>query len=483
MERPRVYRSGREAQFMLRGCEILILAGLSFGQLTFGQYAPQRPATQETGQQALSPDQLDNLIAPIALYPDTLLSQVLAASTYPLEIVEAQQWLQQHPDLRNGQLIDDARQTNWDPSVQALVAFPDVLAMLNRDVQWTTDLGNAFLGQQSDVLDAIQRMRAAARQNGRLASTPQQVVSNDAQVDPRYGQGAIQIQPADPQVMYVPAYNPEYIWGPPPVGAYPALGYPSDGYGLGFGVATLIGSLFTGLLSFGGWGWGVSWLTHSLLLNGLFLSHFGFGGGGFGGGGFGYSAGFARSYSGATVWAHSPAHRLGVPYSNESIAHRFGGSYGVRSAGSGGYRGAAQPTGNWRSFGFSDAGSYGGRSQGSYESRGAQAYGGSMGFRNDARGYAAPAQSYRGSYASPSGSSSYRSYGSAAPSWSNSAPRGSSQYSSQYSSRSYAPSAPRSSGHFSVPHFSAPRSSGSGHSSGHSSAGHSGGHSGGGHRR
>lgn len=427
---------------MPRGREILILAGLSFAPSAFGQYAPQPPATRQTGQQALSPDQLDNLIAPIALYPDTLLGQVLAASTYPLEIVEAQQWLQQHPGLQNGQLIDAARQTNWDPSVQALVAFPDVLAMLNRDVRWTTDLGNAFLGQQSDVLDAIQRMRAAAQQNGRLASTPQQVVSNGPQVDPRYGQGygqgAIQIQPADPQVMYVPTYNPAYIWGPPPVGAYPALGYPPGGYGLGFGVATLIGSLFTGLLSFGGWGWGVSWLTHSLLLNGLFLSHFGFGGGGFGGG-------FARSYSGASVWAHNPAHRLGVPYSNQSTARRFGGSYG--------YRGAAQPASNWRTFGSSNAGSYGAR---------AQAYGGSMGFRNDARGYAAPAQSYRGSYP-----------------YSNSAPRAS----PQYSARSYAPSAPRSSGHVSAPHFSAPRSSGGGHSSGHSSKGHSGGHSGGGHRR
>ncbi len=238
----------------------------------------------------LSPDQLDNLVAPVALYPDPLLSEVLAASTYPLEIVEAQQWLQQHPGLQGPQLISAAQQTRWDPSVQALVAFPDALALLNRDVQWTTDLGNAFLAQQSDVMAAIQRMRATAQQNGRLVNTPQQVMSNDAPGGQPYGQGPIQIQPAGPQVMYVPTYNPEYVWGPPPVGAYPPLGYPSDSYGLGFGVPTLLSSLFTGftgLLSWGGWGWGLSWLTHSLLLNGLFLNHFGFGGGGFGGGGFG----------------------------------------------------------------------------------------------------------------------------------------------------------------------------------------------------
>jgi hypothetical protein len=534
---------------VLSGFGVLIVAGLSFGQSVFGQvapdtfqrnqsfaprqsYAPPQPPLQETGQQVLSPDQLDNLVAPIALYPDPLLSQVLAASTYPLEIVEAQQWLQQHLGLRGSQLIDAARQINWDPSVQALVAFPDVLAMLNRDVQWTTDLGNAFLAQQSEALAAIQRMRAAAQQNGRLASTPQQVVGNDVQVDPQYGQGAIQIQPANPQVMYAPTYNPEYVWGPPQVGAYPPLGYPSDGYGLGFGVATLVGSLFTGLLSFGGWGWGLSWLTHSLLLNGLFFSHFGFGGAGFGGGGYGghsYAGGYARSYSGPTVWAHNPSHRLGVPYSNQSVALRFGGSYSARSAGFGGYRGVAQPAGNSRSLGSSGAGSYNARSEGPYVSRGSQAYGGynsgsyrgfsgassyenrgatpgyggsgyagsghgeSMGFREESRGYAAPTQSYSRSYSSPSAPS--RTYGYAAPSYGNLAPRVSSP---EYSSRSYAPSSSfggnfsqrafgGGGGHFSAPkssgHFSSPSSSGGGHSSGHSSKGHSGGHSGGGHHR
>ncbi|MGA3185629.1 MAG: DUF3300 domain-containing protein [Bryobacteraceae bacterium] len=239
---------------------------------------------------------LDDLVAPIALYPDTLLAQVLAASTYPLEIVEAQQWLQQNRAFQGARLMDAARQQNWDPSVQALVAFPSVLAFLNSDIRWTTDLGNAFLSQQADLMDAVQRMRVRARDNGRLVSTPQHTVS---------GESTIEIQPANPQVVYVPSYNPAYVWGP---GAYPPLGY---GAGFGFNPAVLIGALFSGLLSFGGWGWGLNWLLHGLFLNNLFFGHFGFGGGGLG----------AHS-----LWAHNPGHRLGVAYPNRMVASRFAGA-------------------------------------------------------------------------------------------------------------------------------------------------------------
>jgi hypothetical protein len=140
----------------------------------------------------LSPEQLDNLVAPVALYPDPLLSTVLAASTYPLEIVEAQQWLQQNGNLRCDPLMDAAKQQSWDPSVQALVALPDALRLLSNDVRWTTDLGNAFLAQQADVMSAVQRMRSRARANGRLTTTPQQVVTTAVQD----GQSAIEIQPS-----------------------------------------------------------------------------------------------------------------------------------------------------------------------------------------------------------------------------------------------------------------------------------------------
>jgi Protein of unknown function (DUF3300) len=248
---------------------------------------------------------LDDLVAPIALYPDSLLAQVLAASTYPLEIVEAQQWLQENRSLQGPQRVEAARQQNWDPSVQALVAFPNVLMLLNRDIRWTTDLGNAFLEQQAEVMNAVQRMRSRAMANGRLASTPQQAVTEN--------QSTIEIQPANPQIIYVPSYNPAYVWGP---GAYPALGYPGVGYGLGFNPGVLIGALFSGLLSFGGWGWGLNWLAHALFLNNLFLGHFGFGAG----------------LGAHSVWAHNPAHRQGVAYSNHMVAGRFSTGRSLASA-------------------------------------------------------------------------------------------------------------------------------------------------------
>src|ERR1041385_3025412 len=123
--------------------------------------------------QLMSQDQLRNLVAPIALYPDALLSQVLVASTYPLEVVEAGQWLQQNRNLRGQDLVSAAAQQNWDASIQALVVFPDIVNRLNSDIRWTTDLGNAFLAQQSDVMNAVQQLRAEARANGRLQSNAQ----------------------------------------------------------------------------------------------------------------------------------------------------------------------------------------------------------------------------------------------------------------------------------------------------------------------
>ena len=142
--------------------------------------AAQQPGpAQAPAPPPLSPDQLNNLVAPIALYPDSLLSQILVASTYPLEVAEAGQWLQRNPGLQGSQLVDAARQQNWDPSVQALVVFPDVVNRLNADIRWTTDLGNAFLSQQADVMNAVQRMRVRAMAAGKLSSNSQQTVTTE----------------------------------------------------------------------------------------------------------------------------------------------------------------------------------------------------------------------------------------------------------------------------------------------------------------
>jgi hypothetical protein len=302
-------------------CLVFALLG-SVATVRAQEQVPSSPASaqqpQPAVQQLWSAEQLDNLVAPIALYPDPLLGQILVASTYPLEVVEANQWLQRNRNLRGQELVNAAKQQPWDPSIQALVAVPDALARLNQDVRWTTDLGNAFLAQQAEVMTAVQRMRARARANDRLSTTPEQVVTTQEQG----GQQVIVIQPANPQVIYVPAYDPFYVWGPPVYGYYPPLYYPP--YGFGFGIGFNLGFCFGGWGGWGYWGWGPSWWGHSIYVNTAFFHHHGYhyrehhgyngGHGGYGGGD-----------RGRTDWAHDPGHRMNVPYRNSQVAARFGG--------------------------------------------------------------------------------------------------------------------------------------------------------------
>jgi hypothetical protein len=216
-------------------------------------------------------------------------------------------------NLSGAQLMDAAKRQNWDPSIQALVAFPNALNLLSNDIRWTTDLGNAFLAQQSDVMSAVQGMRARASANGRLTNTPQQVVTTDTQDN----QSAIEIQPADPQVIYVPVYDPAYVWGPAAWGAYPALWYPDGfGFGFGFGPGIYIGNFFTGWGGWGGWGWGCGWFGNGLFVNTGFFNRYGFRSG--------FGGGFrASGLGGRGAWAHDPGHRMGVPYSNRAVAARY----------------------------------------------------------------------------------------------------------------------------------------------------------------
>ena len=319
------------------------------------QQAPEQPPL-------LSPQQLDDMVAPIALYPDPLLSQTLVACTYPLEIVEASEWLQQNGRLQGADLTAAARQQNWDPSVQALVVFPDVLNRLASNIRWTTDLGNAFLAQQADVMNAVQTMRQRAQAAGKLDSNAQENVVDQTQGD----QTAIEIQPANPQVIYVPQYNPEYIWGPPVWGYYPPLYYPT--FGFGFGPGIYCGGFFGGL-GWGGWGWGPNWFGGGIFLNFGFFNHYGYRGGFYGGGYGGYRGG----YGGRGLWAHDPVHRMGVPYSNRAVASRFGGSYGTRGAGgSFGNRGTLGAAGGGSRFGAAGANRMGSQGSGAARSFGPQ---------------------------------------------------------------------------------------------------------------
>jgi hypothetical protein len=257
----------------------------------------------------LSAGQLESLVAPIALYPDSLLSQVLVASTYPLELVEAQQFLGQNPALTGAALVDAAKKEKWDPSVQSLVPFRDVIKRLNSDIRWTTDLGNAFLEQQANVMAAIQRLRARAKDSGKLIDTQQQNVV----VENQNGQSAIEIHPANPQVVYVPVYDPAYFWGPAPyLYPWPPLFYPGIEIGWSWGYGIDLGFFFPGCCGWGGWGWGFGWFGGGIFVNNSFFHRYGFHE--FHGGG----------RHGMSAWEHNPAHRQGVPYSR-SVSGRFQG--------------------------------------------------------------------------------------------------------------------------------------------------------------
>jgi hypothetical protein len=223
--------------------------------------------------QPLSADDLEQLLAPIALYPDALLAQILAASTYPAQVAVADQWLHSMQSQGYGspdQIAAGAQaQSTWDPSVKALTAFPDVLDMLNHNLEWTTNLGNAYYNQPQDVMQTIQVLRQRAEQAGNLQSTPQEDVTDD--------QGYIQLAPANPQVVYVPTYDPWDVYGQP-VAPYPGFsligalgsffGSTPIQYGLGFAMAAFE------RMPFGWLGWGLDWLAHAILFDhGNYYSH------------------------------------------------------------------------------------------------------------------------------------------------------------------------------------------------------------------
>ena len=161
------------------------------------------------------PEELDQMLAPIALYPDSLLSQVLMAATYPLEVVEAARWLKANPNLKGNAAVAAVKDKNWDVSVMSLVAFPQVLVQLNDHLDWTQKLGDAMIGQEQDVADSIQRLRAEAADAGNLNNTPQQLITSQGSGVDR----TIAIEPYDPDVIYVPSYSPSWAYEPWP---YPA---------------------------------------------------------------------------------------------------------------------------------------------------------------------------------------------------------------------------------------------------------------------
>lgn len=265
---------------------------------------PAAPATQAQPAsppaptaELLKPEQLEALVAPIALYPDELLANVLAASTYPLEVVQADRWLKERKSLKGDALKTEVEKQGWDDSVKALASTADVLAMMSEQLDWTKKLGDAFLAQQPDVMDAIQRLRNKAYDNKKLVTTKQQKVS----VQSQEGKQVVVIQQADPAAMYVPYYDPATVYGSWPYAEYPPYywGYPSYigagvvAAGIAFGTAWAIGRWGNY------WGGGCNWGNRNVYVN-------------------------HRTTNIGNGWQHNPAHRGGVRYSNSDLQQRFG---------------------------------------------------------------------------------------------------------------------------------------------------------------
>ena len=312
-------------------CAVALVPGDTLA--TMPSARPAQASSPEAQAPKFPPEQVDSLVAPIALYPDPLLAQVLAASTYPLEIILLQQWLTKNSGLQDKALADAVAKQPWDPSIQALAALPDVVKRLADDIQWTTDVGNAFLAQQSDVMDAVQGMRKKAQDKGNLQSNEQQTVETRI----IESKPVIVVKQANPQVVYVPTYDPVWMYGPP-VYPYPPIYYPPAWYypaglAISFGVGVAMGAFWAG-----GWGWGCGWGGGDITINrnNNFSRNAGIGGGnrvstlpsrgGNLGGGNRASTLPAGGGNAGNRWQHNPQHRGGAPYRDRATANRFGGT-------------------------------------------------------------------------------------------------------------------------------------------------------------
>ena len=276
---------------------ILLLIPLTLSPLwVFGQDQPIARIFRQ--------EELDQMLAPIALYPDSLLAQILMAATYPLEVVEADRWAKANRNLRGDQLNDALDQKDWDASVKALVPFSQVLSMMDERLEWTQKLGDAFLDQQDQVMDTVQGLRARAQAAGNLKDTEEQRVIAE--------EGDIQIEPAQPEMVYVPAYDPTVIYGPWWYPAFPPLFFlPPPGVvigfhgGIGFGRGIAVGRTW-------GYAWGHwDWRNHYINVNinrNININR---------------DVNVTRTNVQTTRWQHDASHRKGVSYRNETTRERY----------------------------------------------------------------------------------------------------------------------------------------------------------------
>jgi hypothetical protein len=294
-----------------RSTACLLVCALAAPQGAFAQgpaTAPYPYAAPAANAPIFNQQQLDQMLAPLALYPDALLSQVLMAATYPAEVVQAASWTQQHPGLTGAALQDALQGQPWDDSVKSLCAFPAVLGRMGQGLAWTQQLGDAFIDQPQQVMDTVQALRRRAQAAGNLRSNGQQTIALD--------NNAIIITPTNPQIVYVPTYNPAFAYGPWWYPAYPPY-YPTyRGAGIGAGFYWGVG-IAAGLALWGGF----DWHRHEVHIDLERYNH------------------FNRSHISNDHWHHDFAHRGGIPYRGPIAQQRFGGEMARREERGGEMRG------------------------------------------------------------------------------------------------------------------------------------------------
>jgi len=274
---------------------LVVLLAIPAGACAQFPQPPPTPFAEVPAPPTFRQEELDQLLAPLALYPDPLLAQILMASTYPLEVVQAARWVRANPNVAGPQLEEAMQQQPWDPSVKSLMAFPQVLAMMDANLEWTQRLGDAFLAQRPNVMATIQTLRARAQSAGYLQSTPQQTVIAEPQ--------AIRIEPAMPQTVYVPIYDPSVVYGPWWAPAYPPYVWYPPGYVVGAGVFSFGVGVAAGTVLWGGFDWHRHNVTVVNVRN--------------------YNT-ISRTTTTVPRWHHDVGHRWSVPYRDPSVRQRFG---------------------------------------------------------------------------------------------------------------------------------------------------------------
>jgi hypothetical protein len=270
------------------------------------QPAAQSQQQPQSQSQPFKPEELEQIVAPIALYPDALLAQVLMASTYPLEIVQAARWSKEHPQVKGDAVSMEMEKQTWDPSVKSLVAFPDVLVMMNEKLDWTQKLGDAFLAQQKELMDAVQRLRAKAKEAGNLKSSKEQTVRTEAAPAGAATAQIIVIEQS-PEIVYVPTYNPTVVYGPWPYPAYPPYYYYPPGYAAGTAFFSFTAGVIVGGALWGNCNWGHSDIDINVNNYNNFNRNE-----------------FNRNEINNGKWKHSPEHRQGVGYRDSATQQKYG---------------------------------------------------------------------------------------------------------------------------------------------------------------